>query len=129
MNTPLCIEIRQGQFSWHLESERTRCISKERCLAVGSMILVVSVCHFLLKLMGIIEEQSPNCISIVLGFRQYLRGVCMKILANFRCTVGLHFGEDTPKLVVWVSFRNFGFKVNLVTKTPIRVKQMYCLTI
>ena len=38
MNTPLCIEIRQGQFSWHLRSERTTCVSKERCLAVGRLI-------------------------------------------------------------------------------------------
>ena len=30
MNTPLCMEIRQGQFSCHLESERTTCVSKER---------------------------------------------------------------------------------------------------
>ena len=26
MKTPLCIEIKQGQFSWHLESERTTCV-------------------------------------------------------------------------------------------------------
>ena len=80
MNTPLCIEIRQGQFSLHLESERTACVSKERCLAVGRMILMVSLAFFLLKLMGIIEEKSPNCISIVLGFRQWLGDVCVKIL-------------------------------------------------
>ena len=42
MNTPLCIEIRQGQFSWHLRSERTTCVSKERWLAVGRLILMVS---------------------------------------------------------------------------------------
>ena len=55
MNTPLCIEIRQGQLSWHLESERTTCVSKERCLAVGRMILMVSLA-FLLKLMEIIKK-------------------------------------------------------------------------
>ena len=43
MNTPLCIKIRQGQFSWHLRSERTTCVSKERCLAVRRMILMVSL--------------------------------------------------------------------------------------
>ena len=46
MNTPLCIEIRQGQFSWHLESGRMTCVSKERCLAVGRMILLVSLAFF-----------------------------------------------------------------------------------
>ena len=67
MKTPLCIETRQGQFSWHLESERTTCVSKDRCLAVCKMILMVSLA-FLLKLMGIIEEKSPTCISIVLSW-------------------------------------------------------------
>ena len=43
MNTPLCIEINQGQFSWHLRSERTTCVSKERCLTVGRKILMESV--------------------------------------------------------------------------------------
>ena len=56
MNTPLCIEIRQGQFSWHLESESTTSVSKERCLAVGRMILMVSLV-FLLKLTEIIEKK------------------------------------------------------------------------
>ena len=116
MNTPLCMQIRQGQFSWHLESERTTCVSKERCLAVGRMILMMSLA-FLLKLIKIIEKKSSNCVSIVLGFRQFLGGVCMKILVTFKCTVGVHFEGNTPKLVEWVSFRNFGFKVNLVTKT------------
>ena len=41
----------------------------------------------------------------------------MKISANFRCMHGVHFGETTPKLVKWVSFRNFGFKVNFGEKT------------
>ena len=41
----------------------------------------------------------------------------MKISENFRCKAGVYFGENTPKLVEWVNFRNFGFKVNLVTKT------------
>ena len=43
MNTPLCIGIKQGQFSWHLTSERTTCVSKEKCLAVGRLILMVSL--------------------------------------------------------------------------------------
>ena len=30
---------------------------------------------------------------------------------------GVHVGGNTPKLVEWVNFRNFGYKVNLVTKT------------
>ena len=47
---------------------------------------------FLLKLMGIIEEKSPNCISIVLGFRQCLRGCLYENFGNFGCTVGAHFG-------------------------------------
>ena len=69
MNTPLFVEIRQCQFSWHLGSERMRCVSKERCLAVGRMILMVSLA-FVLKLMEIIEEKSSNYVSSVLGFRQ-----------------------------------------------------------
>ena len=72
MNTPLCIEIRQGQFSWHLESERTTCVSKERCLVVGRMILMV-ILAFLLKLMEIIKKKSSNSVSSVLGFRQSFR--------------------------------------------------------
>ena len=67
--------------------------------------------------MKIIEEKSPNCVSIVLGFRQHLGGVCTKFLANFGCTARVHFGENTHTLVEWINFRNFGFKVNLVTKT------------
>ena len=46
MNTPLCMEITQGQFSWHLESERTTCVSKERCLAVKRMMLMVNLAFF-----------------------------------------------------------------------------------
>ena len=43
VNTPLCIEIKQGQFSWYLRSERTTCVSKKRCLAVERMIVMVSL--------------------------------------------------------------------------------------
>ena len=97
MNTPLCIEIRQGQFGWHLESERTACVSKERCLAVGRMILMVTFGIFLLKLMEIIEEKSSNCVSIVLGFRQYLGGALYKkCSANFGCTVRHAFWREHP---------------------------------
>ena len=46
MNTPLYIEIRKGQFIWHLESERTTCVSKEGCLAVRRMVLMVSLAFF-----------------------------------------------------------------------------------
>ena len=46
MNTPLCMEIRQSQFSWYLKSEWTTCVFKERCLAVGRMILMVSLAFF-----------------------------------------------------------------------------------
>ena len=90
MNTPLCIEIRQGQFSWHLESERKTYVSKERCLAVRRMILMVSLA-FGLKLMEIIEEKSSNCVSSVLGFRQSLGGVCTRILAYFGYSARVHF--------------------------------------
>ena len=79
---------------------------------------------FLLKLMEIIQEKIPDCISIMLGFRQYLGGVCTKTLINFGCMVRVHFGGNTPKLVEWINFRNFGFKVNLVTKT-IRVYKCF----
>ena len=65
---------------------------------------------FLLTLMEIIEDKSTNCVSIVLGFRQCLGGVCIKMLVNYGCTVRVHFGENTPKLVEWVNFRNFGLK-------------------
>ena len=41
----------------------------------------------------------------------------MKILVNFGCTAGVHFGENTLKLVEWLNFKNFGFKPNLMTKT------------
>ena len=109
MNTPLCIEIRQGQFSWHLKSERTTCLSKERCLAVGRMILRVNFTFFV-EINGNHCGKPPNCVSIVLGFRQCSGGVCMKISANFGCTVRVHFGGNTPQLVEWVNFRNFGFK-------------------
>ena len=116
MNTPLSTQIRQGQFSWHLQSERTTCVSKERCLAVGRLILMVSLA-FLLKLMQIIKKNSSNCVSSRLGFMQCLRGICMKILAYFRHSSRAHFKGDIPKLVEWVSFRNFGFKVNLAKIT------------
>ena len=56
MNTPLCMEIRHGQLSCHLESKRTTCVSKERCLTVGRVILMVSLAIFSLKLMEIIEK-------------------------------------------------------------------------
>ena len=35
MNIPLCIEIRQGQFSWHLEPERTTCVSQGEVFGSG----------------------------------------------------------------------------------------------
>ena len=66
--------------------------------------------------MEIIEKKSLNFVSIVLGFRQCLGGFYIKILANFGCMSRVHFGETTPKLVKWVSFRNFGFKVNFGKK-------------
>ena len=40
----------------------------------------------------------------------------MKIQAYFGHLVRMHFRGNSPKLVEWVSFRNFGFKVNLVEK-------------
>ena len=43
MNTHLYKEIKQGQFSWHLRSEKTTCVSKERFMAVGRLILMVSL--------------------------------------------------------------------------------------
>ena len=92
MNTPLCIEIRQGQFSWHLEPERTTCVSKERCLAVGRMILMVSLA-FLLKLMEIIVEKPPNCVSIVLGFRQCLGGCLYVNFGDLDVWLGNIWGE------------------------------------
>ena len=94
MNTPLCIEIRQDQFSWHLESERTLCVSKERCLAVGRMILMVSLA-FLVEINGIIEEKSSNCVSIVLGFRQCLGGCLYKKIGKFQMNGWDAFG-GTP---------------------------------
>ena len=115
MNTPLCIEIRQGQLNWHLRSKRTTCVSNGRCLAVGRMILMASLA-FLLKLMWIIEEKSWNCVSCMLGFRQCLGGCLYENLDIFWTSSQGAFWENTPKLVEWVSFRNFGFKVNLVTK-------------
>ena len=64
---------------------------------------------FVLKLMEIIEEKSSNYVSSVLGFRQCLGGVCTKPLAYFGCMAMVHFGGNSPKLIEWVSFRNFGF--------------------
>ena len=67
-NTPLCMEIRQGQFSWHLESERTTCVFKERCLAVERLVLMVSLAFFV-EINGNYFKKSSHCVSIVLGFR------------------------------------------------------------
>ena len=37
VNTPLCIEIRQGQFSWNLRSERITYVSTEEvCASYGA---------------------------------------------------------------------------------------------
>ena len=67
--------------------------------------------------MGIIEEKSPNCVSIVLGFRQCLGGCLNENFGKFQMYGWVHFGENTLKLVEWLNFKNFGFKLNLVTKT------------
>ena len=89
MNTSLCIEIRQDQFGWHLESERTTCVSKKRCLAVGRMILMVSLAFFV-EINGIIEGKPPKLFLLCLG------GVCMTISANFRCMVWDTFWGEHP---------------------------------
>ena len=41
----------------------------------------------------------------------------MKLSVNFECMAGVHFGENTLKLVGWLNFKNFGSKLNLVTKS------------
>ena len=48
VNTSLCIENRQGQFSWHLRSERITSVSKERYLVVWRLILMVSLAVLLI---------------------------------------------------------------------------------
>ena len=40
----------------------------------------------------------------------------VKNLVYFGHLARMHFGGNTPKLVECVNFRNFGFKVNLITK-------------
>ena len=73
--------------------------------------------------MEIIEKKSLNCESIVLGFKQCLGGCLYKYFGEFQMYKGVHFGETNPKLVKWVSFRNFGFKVNFGEKNQIRVNK------
>ena len=67
--------------------------------------------------MGIIEEKLPNCVSIVLGFRQCLGGCLYKNFGKFWTYGWGAFWGDTLKLVEWLNLKNFGFKLNLVTKT------------
>ena len=69
-----------------------------------------------MKVMGIIEEKLPNCVSIVLGFSQCLRVCLYKNFSEFQTYGWVHFGENILKLVEWANFKNFGFKLNVVPK-------------